>query len=79
MGAPPKYHGEEKKQVNFRMTPTGVRMLHEKYIGPGKLADNVATLLEKLAVGSIVAVPASVGPLFGIDDAESTIGTIIRS
>ena len=52
-------------------------MLHEKYIGPGKLADNVATLLEELAVGNIVAIPASVGRLFSMDDAESTIGTMI--
>jgi hypothetical protein len=52
-------------------------MLHEKYIGPGKLTDNVATLLEELAVGNIVAIPASVGQLFGMDDAESTIGTMI--
>ena len=47
MGAPPKYHGEEKKQVNFRMTPTGVRLLTEKYIGPGKLVDNMATLVAR--------------------------------
>ena len=77
MGAPPKYHGEEKKQVNFRMTPTGVRLLTEKYIGPGMLADNMATFLEELAIGTIVVIPASVGSLFGMDDAESTIGTVI--
>ena len=75
--SPIKYHGENKQPLQLRVTPTGVRMLHEKYIGPGKLADNVATLLEELAVGNIVAIPASVGQLFGMDDAESTIGTMI--
>ena len=37
----------------------------------------MATFLEELAIGTIVAIPASVGPLFGMDDAESTIGTMI--
>ena len=59
------------------MTPTGKRLLDDKYIGPGKLADNVATLLEELAIGNIVATPASVGPLWGMPDAESTIGAVI--
>ena len=59
------------------MTPTGVRLLNEKYIGPGKLVDNMATFFEELAIGTIVAIPASVGPLFGMHDAESTIGTMI--
>jgi len=45
------------------MTPTGKRLLNDKYIGPDKLADNVATLLEELAIGNIVATPASVGQL----------------
>ena len=54
--SPIKYHGEEKsKRVHFRMTPTGVRLLNEKYIGSGKLVDNMATLLEELAIGNIVA------------------------
>jgi hypothetical protein len=60
------------------MTPTGLNLLNDKYIGPGKLADNVATLLEELAiVGNIVATPASVGHLWGMPDAESTIGAVI--
>ena len=76
--SPIKYHGEIKsKRVHFRMTPTGVRLLNEKYIGPGKLVDNMATFFEELAIGTIVAIPASVGPLFGMHDAESTIGTMI--
>jgi hypothetical protein len=36
-------------------------LLNDKYIGPGKLADNIATLLEELAIGNVVATPASVG------------------
>ena len=77
MGCPSKYHGENKQPLRLRVTPTGVRMLTDKYIGPGKLADNVATLLEELAIGNIVATPASVGPLWGMPDAESTIGAVI--
>ena len=63
--------------MRLRMTPTGLNLLNDKYIGPSKFANNVATLLEELAIGNIVATPASVGPLWGMPDAETTIGAVI--
>ena len=73
MAPPVKYHGENKQPLQLRMTPTGKRLLDDKYIGPGKLADNVATLLEELAIGNIVATPASVGQLWGMQ-CRPTVG-----
>ena len=77
--SPIKYHGGNKKPLQLRVpvTPTEVRLLNDKYIGPGKLADNIATLLEELAIGNIVATPASFSQQWGMPDAESTIEAVI--